>query len=127
MPAGSNSCKRFSAPPVSSMVGLPKGRFTTEYATAKPGAERLGAGLLGGESLGIGSGPIGAAVGFALFDRSEATGDEAVAETLERFLDPPNIDQVAAKADDHAEHRPIRRCARRWFRRAPGPSGRASV
>ena len=35
---------------------------------AQAGAQRLGAGLLGGEALGVGGRALGAAVGLALLD-----------------------------------------------------------
>ena len=53
------ACSRASAPPVSFMVGRPRRQIdhahvAPEHAGAQAGAERLGAGLLGGETLGIG-------------------------------------------------------------------------
>ncbi len=58
-PAGVIACSRLSAPPVSFMVGRPDGRLITPMSRqntprAEAGAERLGAGLLGGETLGVG-------------------------------------------------------------------------
>ena len=63
IPAGTIAASRSAAPPVSAMVGLPERRLTTPMSRQntpwrKPGAERLGAGLLGGEALGIGGGAL---------------------------------------------------------------------
>ena len=87
----------------------PDGRLTTPMSRqntpgAEARAERLGAGLLGGEALGVGGGarrpprPICAApiVG-------EDALEEAVAVALEGALDPPDVDDVVAEADDHRD------------------------
>ncbi len=70
---------RASAPPVSTRVGWPPGRFTTpmsrmEHAAREAGAERLGAGLLGGPALGVGGGAqrLGAALGPRALGLGEA-------------------------------------------------------
>ena len=51
------------------MVGRPDGRLTTPMSRqntprAQAGAERLGAGLLGGEALGVGLDALRAALGL---------------------------------------------------------------
>ncbi len=66
-----------------------------------PGAQRLGAGLLGGEALGVTGRPGRAAVGFLLLDRCEHPIRETAAEAIEGFLDAADVDQVVAEADDH--------------------------
>ena len=55
----SSAASRSAAPPVSAMVGLPEGRLTTPMSRQKTprahaGPQRLGAGFLGGEALGVG-------------------------------------------------------------------------
>src|SRR5690606_21536 len=45
---------------------------------------------------------LGAPVGLLLLDLGEDALGEAVAEALQRLLDAAYVDQVAAKADDHA-------------------------
>ncbi len=72
-----------------------------EDAAMKPGAERLGAGLLGGEALGVGGGAHPPPLRFPPLDVGEDAADEALAVALERLLDAPDVDQVAADADDH--------------------------
>ena len=75
------------------------------------GAERLGTGLLGGEALGIGrhqrARRLGAALGLGALDVGEDTGQKALAMAFHDLLDPADVDQVGADADDHAEY-PIR-------------------
>ena len=88
---------RQAAPPrrrSSAIVGWPDGRFTTPMSrqntpVAEAGAERLGAGLLGGEALGIGGRPCGTArpSSSPARPRREAALDEAGAEPIERLLD----------------------------------------
>src|SRR5262245_14294364 len=68
---------------------------------AKPGAERLGAGLLGGEALGVGRRPGGAAVGFPPLDLGIDALRETLAEALQGPLDAADVDDVAAHAEDH--------------------------
>jgi hypothetical protein len=68
---------------------------------AKTGAKCLGAGLLGGESLGVGRRPSGAAVGFALLDLGIDALRETLAEALKGPLDATDVDDVAAHAEDH--------------------------
>ncbi len=68
---------------------------------AQAGAERLGAGLLGGESLGVGGGAAGARVRLAALDFRETARDETLAEPRQSLLDPANVAEVAADSDDH--------------------------
>ena len=61
VPAGMIAASRAAAPPVRCIVGWPDGRLTTPMSRQntprlKSGAERLGAGLLGREALGVGGG-----------------------------------------------------------------------
>ena len=58
-PGGVIAFSRASAPPVSFIVGLPPGEIdhahvAPENAAPQAGAERFGAGFLGGEALGVG-------------------------------------------------------------------------
>ena len=106
VPGGRIALSRSAAPPVSRMVGCPDGRLTTPMSRQntprlKSGAQGLGAGLLGGELLGVGGGPSGPPVGAALLGLGEATGDEALAEARQRLLDALDVAEVAADADDH--------------------------
>src|ERR671929_1972789 len=72
-----------------------------EDAAAEARAERLGTGLLGGEALGVGRGPRGARLGLAPLRRREDAVREALAVALEHALDPPDVHEIAAEADDH--------------------------
>ena len=103
-----------------------------EHAAAQPRAQRLGAGLLGGEALGVGGGAPGAPLRAAPLDVGEAARDEALAEALERLLDAADVAEVAADADDHRlppRARPssiaarIAARSRRGRRRSPRRSG----
>src|SRR5665213_288415 len=70
-------------------------------APAEPGAERLGAGLLGGEALGIAGDSVGARVGTLALDGGKDAFEEALAIALDGALDPPDVDEIAAEAEDH--------------------------
>ena len=72
-----------------------------EHAAAKPGAERLGARLLGGEAAGIARRPVGPPVAFAALGLGEDAVEKAVAEPVDGLLDAADVDQVAAEAEDH--------------------------
>ena len=73
-----------------------------EHAALEAGADRLGEGFLGGEALGQRArrgeraprrlGPL---------DVGEHPVEEAIAEAVERILDPLDVAQVGADADDH--------------------------
>ena len=71
-------------------------------ATRNTCAQRLGAGFLGGEALGVGRCALLAAVGGLALDFGEDAMREAVAEPLQRFLDAPYITHVLTDTDDHA-------------------------
>ena len=91
VPLGVMSASRLAAPPVSFMVGWPVGEVNhthvaPEHAVLQPGSERLRAGFLGGEPLGIGGHPLGAALGFHLLHIGEDAVDELLAEALQRLL-----------------------------------------
>src|ERR1051325_2589666 len=73
-----------------------------DHAAAQARAERLGAGLLGGEALGVARRPRGAALRALLLDLRKDALDEAVAEALERLLDAPDVAEIVADAQDHA-------------------------
>ena len=80
-----------------------KRRLTTPMSfqntpCADAGAERLGAGLLGGETLGVGSRPRRAAVGFGALDLGEAAAGEALAVALERLLDAADVAEIACRS-----------------------------
>src|SRR5579885_1009114 len=92
-------------------AGEPQGRaprreidhaeIAPEHALAKPGAERLRARLLRGESLGIARRPLRPAVGACPLGGGEDALEEALAEALDRALDAADVDEIAADADDH--------------------------
>src|SRR3954453_19540784 len=73
-----------------------------EHAAAKPGAERLGGGFLGGKTAGVAGklrGPPGRPA--AAPGRGEDAVEKAVAKALDRLLDAADVDQIAADAEDH--------------------------
>src|SRR6516165_5864551 len=76
-----------------------------EDASAKPGAQRLGAGLLGGKSLGIGFGPPRAPLGRGALDIGEYPRQETLAVAGDRLLDAPHVDDVGTDPQDHAATR----------------------
>jgi hypothetical protein len=73
-----------------------------EHALGKAGAQRLGAGLLGGEPLGQRA-RAGERAGLCavLFGRGEHALDKAFAIAFERVGDALDIAQVGTEADDH--------------------------
>src|SRR4051812_997811 len=73
-----------------------------EHAAAQPRAERLGAGLLGSEALGVARRAGRPALGAFLLDLGEDTLHEAVAEPLERLLDAADVAEIVTDAQDHA-------------------------
>ena len=80
-----------------------------EHAPAHARAQSLRARLLGREAAGIGRGPRRAAIGLRPFAICKDAMGEAVAEAFERALDPADVAEVGADAEDHAprlEHRP---------------------
>lgn len=70
-------------------------------ASAKPGAERLGAGFLGGETLRVGRGPARPRIRFEPLRLGEAALNKPLAEARKRVLDAPYIAKVVAEAYDH--------------------------
>src|SRR5688572_22847314 len=91
-----------------------------EHTGAKAGAQRLGAGFLRRETLGVARGALRPRLGLPLLDRREHPVDEAPAETVERPLDPTDVDDVAADAYDHGGQalRSPAVSARAWSMRA---------
>src|SRR5258708_4681494 len=75
--------------------------FMPAYA-ANAGTERLGAGLLRREALGIGAGSIRTGVGPGAFGLGETALFEALPIAFERRLDAPDVAKIIADADDHA-------------------------
>ncbi len=125
-PGGVIACSRASAPPVSFMVGRPDGRLTTPMSrqntpARRPGAERLGAGLLGRETLGIGLAPPGAAFGFGALGRGEDASEKTLAVALDGTLDAADIDEIGTDTENHA--RPRSMPARMVFTAAARPHG----
>ena len=91
-----------------------------EHAALEAGADRLREGLLGGEALGVGAGagerpPLR----LGALDLGEHAPLEALAEPVERSLDPLDVAQVRADADDHDGPTPSPR-------RSRGPHGLTS-
>src|SRR5579864_2763873 len=71
------------------------------HAGAHAGAERLGAGLLGGKALGIGLDPVAPLFGAGALVRREDAVDEAVAVALDHLGDAAHIGNVGADAENH--------------------------
>src|ERR1700680_4431846 len=82
------------------------------HAGADAGTERLGAGFLGGEALGIGLDPAAPPLGARPFCRREDAVDEAIAVALDHFGDAAHVGNVGADAEDHPPAPPLRRP---WF------------
>ena len=73
-----------------------------EHPGAKPGSERLGAGLLGGEAFCIGLDPVGAPIRQRALGLGEDALQETIAVPLDGLRDAADVDQICADADDHA-------------------------
>ena len=102
-PGGVSLASRAAAPPVSFMVGRPDGRLTTPMSRhhtpgAHAGAERLGAGFLGGEALRIGLDALGAPLGARAFGVGEDAREKALAVPLDHLLDAADVGDVGADA-----------------------------
>src|SRR5438309_5137784 len=96
-----------------------------EHAALEAGAHRLGEGLLGGETLRVGAGAgEGAAFRLGALDVGEDALGEAVAEAVERILDPLDVAQVRADADDR--HRAASISRRMWATLSSRPQKIAS-
>src|SRR5262249_47934115 len=69
------------------------------------GPERLGTGLLGGKTLGVGRDHhflvLGAALRLGALGVGEDAVEKALAMALDHLGDAADIDQVVADADDH--------------------------
>ena len=76
-----------------------------EHAVAQTRAQRLGAGLLGGETLGIGGRTIDPPLGARPLPRGEDAREKPLAMAVDHLLDPRDVHQVGADAENH-------RCAR---------------
>ena len=72
-----------------------------EDTAAQARAQRLGTGFLCGKPLGVAGRPGRPAFRPLLFSLSEDPLHEAVAEAFQRLLDPSDVDQIAADAEDH--------------------------
>ncbi len=70
-------------------------------ATAKTCSERLGAGFLGGKTACITFHPRRAALRFGALALGIYAIGKAFAKTLQSTLDTPNIDEIAAQANNH--------------------------
>src|SRR5205814_3354686 len=69
----------------------------------EPRTHRLRESFLGGEALRQRPGDgVGARGGLGALGRGEDSGEEPVAPAIERVLDPLDVAQVRADADDHA-------------------------
>ena len=73
-----------------------------EYAVAQAGAQRLGAGFLGGEAFRIRRRPLRATLRLPLLHGRKTALHEAIAEPLKRVRDTRDRAEIAADADDHA-------------------------
>lgn len=73
-----------------------------EDAVAQAGAKGFGAGLLGREALGVRCCALSALIGFGPLRLGENPVQKAVPIAADRFFDTPDVDHVAADADNHA-------------------------
>ena len=73
-----------------------------EHSPPQSGAQRLGAGLLGGESLSVGRRASGSPIRAALFGLGEATGGKTLPVPGERLLNALDIAKIAADPDDQS-------------------------
>src|SRR5262249_31452786 len=100
-----------------------------EDAGAHACAQRLGAGLLGREALGVGLRLPRPPVCPGALDRGEDPGEKAVAVARDHLLDPPHIDEVGADAENHrtaARARPRSMAVRMMVTACPSPVETAS-
>src|SRR5258708_20060846 len=74
---------------------------TKENSVAESGAERLGAGFLGGKAFCVGCGRVGAAFGESALGRGENTIKKAVAMARNCALDATDINEIRADAEHH--------------------------
>ena len=101
-----------------------------EHPAPQSRAERLGAGLLGRESLGVGGRARRPPVGLALLGFGEAPGYEPLPVARERPFDARDLAQVAADPDDQgrrsARARPSAIAMRMAFTASASPTKIAS-
>src|SRR5262245_13562583 len=71
-----------------------------EHSPSQAGAQRLGAGLLGGEPLRVRGRAASPPIGAPLFRVGETARGEPLSVTLERPLDALDVTKVAAHAYD---------------------------
>src|ERR1035437_2930337 len=72
-----------------------------EHAAAETSAERLGAGFLGGKTLGIDLDRVGAILRLGAFGGREKAPEKTFAVTLDAARDAPYVDHVGAEPEDH--------------------------
>src|SRR4029078_10299234 len=65
-------------------------------------SQGIGAGLLGGETLGIGRGPLCPAVRFGALDIGIDPREESLAMLLDVFFKAADVDQFVPDTEDHA-------------------------
>ena len=128
-PAGVMALSRASAPAGelhgrASRRQVDDAHVAPKHARAQTGAERLGAGLLGGETLGVGFDPSGAAFGFRPLGRGEDAIEKALTVPFDRTLDAADIDEIGTDTEDHA--RPRSMAARMVFTAPARPEKTAS-
>src|SRR5581483_3085716 len=100
-----------------------------EHAGAQSGAQCLGTGFLGGESLGVSIDQLRASFGLGAFCGGEDAIEEAVAVVRDRLFDAADIDDVGTDAEDHARPaflRPRSMASRINFTASAKPSNTAS-
>src|SRR6185437_5313503 len=93
------------------------------------GAERFGASLLGGETLGVSLRLVDAPAGLGALRRRKNAGQKAFAVALDAARDAPHVREVRAKPDNHdapALARPRSIAARMNFTVSASPSNTAS-
>ena len=136
-PSGVRHPAASAAPPVSCMVGLPDRQVddphvAPEHAAPHARAERLGAGLLGRETFGVGRGARRSAIGFCRSISVKQRPAKRVAEACQHLFDAADVAKIDTEADDHSTS-PVLGRARKLFLlgtpavwRARRPSPRAS-
>src|SRR5688572_15608677 len=105
-PRGQNGGQPFGGAPGQCHGGLARGQIhhphvAPEDALIEAGSEGFGAGFLGSETFGVRRRALLAALRSPHLDRSKDPFNEALAIAVESLLDAPDIDEVAADADDH--------------------------
>src|SRR5690606_29029071 len=72
-----------------------------EHPLPQAGSERLGAGLLRGEALGIGCRTLVAPIRLLALHLSKHAVEKTVAESRDRPLDTLDVDDVVSEAENH--------------------------